>query len=240
MQPLPRTASSPLTRRRRSASSAPRPAPIGVIGSFLSVPAGQTLSLVAGDIAAVISQFLAAPSGRVNLASVASGGEVSLNPTGITTSGVTQFGTITLNTSVIVVDNVSGMPSGSVAIRGGQLVVDSGSWIRARNTHATTGGDLQFNIEGAMSVDGLHRKRDDLGAGGGSASMHPGLCRRARLSVTATADRFSPMTARGLTGSQGGNIRHHRFHRSRQDCGRRFRPAQRHFELSSTAPATPA
>jgi filamentous hemagglutinin family protein len=63
------------------------PAGIEVQGSELSVPEGDTLSMVGGDIAIVgdgdpasDAPNLAAPGGQINLASVASSGDVGFNP----------------------------------------------------------------------------------------------------------------------------------------------------------------
>jgi filamentous hemagglutinin family protein len=131
----------------------PSPAAISVSGSGLLVPTGQTLSLVGGDISATNSAVLAAFAGHINLASVASGGEVTLNPTGITTSGVNQYGTIELNHSFVAVDSGSGLPAGSVAIRGGRLVMDSGSFIRSINGVAAPGGGIEATLSGAVSLD---------------------------------------------------------------------------------------
>ena len=51
------------------------PAPIAIQGSSLHVPEGKTLSVVGGDIQ-ITGGSLSAPHGQLNLASVASTGEV--------------------------------------------------------------------------------------------------------------------------------------------------------------------
>src|SRR5262249_8066084 len=66
----------------------PTPAPIALLGSALEVPPGEALSLVGGDLmivgdpalTAANTPTLRARGGRVNLASVASTGEVGLAP----------------------------------------------------------------------------------------------------------------------------------------------------------------
>jgi filamentous hemagglutinin family protein len=70
----------------------PAPAAIAIRGSALHVPEGETLSVIGGDIEimgnvsptpsglAFDHPTLAAPGGRIHLASVASAGEVGLNP----------------------------------------------------------------------------------------------------------------------------------------------------------------
>ena len=59
----------------------PTPAPVYAVNSFLSVPDGETLSIVGGDIG-LYGAYLWAPAGRINLASMASPGEVVPSPAG--------------------------------------------------------------------------------------------------------------------------------------------------------------
>src|SRR5262249_33676493 len=79
---------------------------------------GQTISLVGGDIQ-VTGATLSPPGGRVQLVSVASAGEVLLP--GLDVSSFSRLGSVTITNSTL---DVSGDPSGSVVIRGGQLVID--------------------------------------------------------------------------------------------------------------------
>ncbi|MGH8656177.1 MAG: filamentous hemagglutinin N-terminal domain-containing protein [Gammaproteobacteria bacterium] len=89
-----------------------QPAGISVQGSAIELKEGKTLSLVGGDFdfvgADLDSQgqptsFLGAPGGRINLASVASSGEVSLGTTGLGMHGFTQLGQITLSQNSLVI-----------------------------------------------------------------------------------------------------------------------------------------
>src|SRR5438552_8242381 len=57
----------------------PIPAPASIQSSTLQVSAGHTLSVIGGDIA-IRDGVLMASGGRLNLASVAAGGEVGMNP----------------------------------------------------------------------------------------------------------------------------------------------------------------
>jgi filamentous hemagglutinin family protein len=136
----------------------PSPAPISVSGSFLSVPAGQTLSLVGGDISLTNFAELAAYSGRINLASIASSGEVALGATNISTSGVSHFGTIKLDSAFLIVDTdaTTGGASGSVFIRGGQLTLTNGSQISSANSASTQGGSISIaSTNLSVDSDGL-------------------------------------------------------------------------------------
>ena len=57
----------------------PTPAAVSIQGSALHVPAGQTVSVIGGDIE-IVGGTLVASGGRINLASVAAAGEVGVNP----------------------------------------------------------------------------------------------------------------------------------------------------------------
>jgi filamentous hemagglutinin family protein len=115
------------------------PAPIEVQGATLSVPLGQSLSLIGGNITigadpeSGISSSLLAPSGQVRMVSVASSGEVlseslayAPNVNGQT---FTNFGTITIKegSTIDVTDNAfeGDLRGGSIVIRGGRLVMDN-------------------------------------------------------------------------------------------------------------------
>ncbi|PON16803.1 hypothetical protein C2W62_16550 [Candidatus Entotheonella serta] len=102
------------------------PASIVVAGSELEVGMGETLSLVGGNLD-IVGGNLVASSGRVNLVSVASSGEVALPLAGEGTAlGIGSFarlGDITLTDDAVV--DVSGNAGGSLVIRSGELVVDN-------------------------------------------------------------------------------------------------------------------
>ena len=119
------------------------PAPITVRGSSLEVPVGKSLSLIGGDIELTkelaTSSNLFALSGRINIASVASSGEVIPNnpdePAGLKMEGFEKLGNIRLTRSVFPDDperwvpNIvtDGDPGGTIVIRGGQLTIDQGA-----------------------------------------------------------------------------------------------------------------
>ena len=103
------------------------PAPIALDASVLTVPAGETLSLIGGDLetfAATGAVYLVAPGGRINVASVASPGEVVPNmdgePTDLGVDSFDRLGTIALANTLISTDGDGG---GTVLIRGGQLTL---------------------------------------------------------------------------------------------------------------------
>ena len=118
-------------------------APIAVLGSFLSVPDGKTLSLVGGNVEIGAdpdtgqSAFLSAPGGgRIQIGSFASAGEAAAD--GLT-GNFGSFGQIQISgfTFIDASDAFDGSTGGgSIIIRGGQLLVDASA------INADTYGDL--------------------------------------------------------------------------------------------------
>jgi filamentous hemagglutinin family protein len=121
------------------------PAPITIQGSALQVPEGKTLSVIGGDLQ-IMGGSLSAPHGQLNLASVASAGEViptvSEQGTDLKMEGFSRLGTIEASQGAHL--NTDGEGGGSVLIRGGRLVVDN----------ATISSNTQGNVDGArVGVD---------------------------------------------------------------------------------------
>jgi filamentous hemagglutinin family protein len=119
----------------------PTPRPIGVNGSKLG-PVPGTLGLVAGPLA-IIGGTLTAPAGTIHVTSVASTGEVPVDPRNAPALTVTRFGPVDLKTgSKLDVSNPSGLGSGgSVFIRSGALTIDAGE-INADNYSSGASGQL--------------------------------------------------------------------------------------------------
>jgi len=117
------------------------PAPISIQESYLEVPEGKTLSIIGGDINITggPTGWLLAPSGRINIASVASPGEVipveSRIAPDLQMSSFDRLGNINLsNLAYLDVSSISG--SGTVVIRGGKLLIENSSIV------ADTLGDI--------------------------------------------------------------------------------------------------
>ena len=149
------------------------PAPIIVQGSMLQVPEGQSLSLVGGDITVRLNRSrtarckpptFVAPGGQMNLVSVASPGEVLVPSfqTGPNINGAsfTTMGTVMLKEGATLdvsgqLDEV-GTPigkgnSGTVLVRGGQLVMDA-STILAITLGAVDGELAAVDIQVSQDV----------------------------------------------------------------------------------------
>ncbi len=119
------------------------PAPISIDRSVLEVPVGQTISIVGGDLSirndplaetyfdyvnslpGTTYYTLSAPSGRINLASVASQGEVIFSGQSVDATSFSRLGRIELLDSAnlnVSSDFYGSGPAGSVVIRGGEML----------------------------------------------------------------------------------------------------------------------
>lgn len=127
--------------------------------SVLQVPTGKTLSLIGGDIEIIGGSlgFLAAPGGRIQLASVASPGEVLFNPLELApdlqVDAFARLGRITLSQDAIL--TVSGDGGGTVLIRSGRLLADR-STIIAETWRDTDGASSGIDLQIAADVIANH------------------------------------------------------------------------------------
>jgi filamentous hemagglutinin family protein len=124
------------------------PGAITVRGSQITVTEGSGISLVGGNIT-VQSARLAAPGGQINLASIASAGEVSAGDF-MPASGMTR-GSITLAQGATL--DVSANAAGTVRIRGGELVMAE-STISSDTINGNGAAGVDINVTGNLSIDG--------------------------------------------------------------------------------------
>jgi filamentous hemagglutinin family protein len=128
------------------------PASILIDRSDLSLPEGENLSLVGGDITIQgeggdIAEIpfddarnsIVLPGGDLTLVSVASPGAVAINPA-VGADGFAAYGDITIKDSFV---DLSGEPAGGVYIRGGDVLVEN-TWMFAFSDGAFDGGDFAF------------------------------------------------------------------------------------------------
>ena len=142
------------------------PAKITAQDSQLVVPYGRTLSLIGGDLdlngstpprmlnedgSVVIpgSSMMFASSGRINLASVASEGEVISNSLGLNL-GNAKGGQIRIEQSLV---DVSGQGDGRIFIRSQNLVVINSSQIQARKQVLSENNPKLLNNNQKVSID---------------------------------------------------------------------------------------
>jgi filamentous hemagglutinin family protein len=140
------------------------PAPITTQNSDLSVSDGNSLSLIGGNLrlngnspimfdekgfmAVFARSKLSASAGRINLASVASIGEVIPSEFGLDLNA--EGGTITANNILM---DVSGRGSGSVFIRGGQLFMND-AVIQANTMADQNGKDINLKLTDSVNMKG--------------------------------------------------------------------------------------
>jgi filamentous hemagglutinin family protein len=168
-------------------------------GLPLSVDPGQTMSFVGGPVQ-VTGATLIAPGGRVHLVSVSSAGEVlipSFAVAGIPGLPTPTLGPITVTASTI---DVSGDPSGTVSIRGGQLVIDS-STISAVTGDAD-GAPVAMDLAAAASLT-LTNSSTLLSVAGGAGRGGDIVLTGGSVELTNTSTLLS---ANGGAG-RGGDIR---------------------------------
>ena len=128
------------------------PGSIAVQQSTLTVPDGQAISVVGGDIT-VDGGVLQAPQGQINVVSVQSAGEVPLDPASVP---VAQFNADFPQQGQVQIQNLSqvdasGDGGGRIVIRGGQIVVDN-SVIQANTTGTGTGQGIDISALGALNI----------------------------------------------------------------------------------------
>ncbi|MFZ4858966.1 MAG: filamentous hemagglutinin N-terminal domain-containing protein [Desulfuromonadaceae bacterium] len=150
-----------------------QPAPITVQGSGsdfayntfgllgLYVPEGKTISLIGGDIDVasgllddkIVEPWLIASGGRVNMASVASSGEVNIENNNLTMNGFTTLGNITLNGNGHISLEPSSGAAGNLYIRGNNFYMDRFA-IGAYSTDSFDGGAMDVRLNGDMKLSG--------------------------------------------------------------------------------------
>lgn len=132
------------------------PVPISSTDSFLFVPDGQTLSIIGGDLQLGVSDpyaavsVIAAGGGQINLASVASPGEVVISQPGepppLAVDSFNGLGNMNLQNIIMDVTDMSGLAgSGTVLIRGGKLTLD-GCSVYAATVGSVKGNEVGIDI----------------------------------------------------------------------------------------------
>jgi len=152
----------------------------------LSVPAGETLSLIGGNLQIKNGTFfktitiddqgneihktnklpiISASYGRINLASVASEGEIRLGNNFIDVSSFTQLANIHISENTLM--QVSGEGGGSIFIRSDQFIVNN-SAIEANTLGNKNGGLIDIQANQVFLSQGAEIKGNTEGIGGGT------------------------------------------------------------------------
>ena len=135
------------------------PPTLTVQNNTLSLSEGRTLSLVGGDLR-LNAATLFAQSGRINLASVASRGEVVPTAFGLNLSAEAQSGQILAHNTQI---DVSGEGGGKIFIRGGRVELTH-SEINSKTLGHKNGGVIDIQVDN-FELQGTRIYTDTFGAG---------------------------------------------------------------------------
>jgi filamentous hemagglutinin family protein len=114
--------------------------------SKIATSAGKDLSIVAGRIT-LDAATVAAPSGRLVLASTAAAGRIPIVPGKLPDAR----GAITLKNKSSA--NINGRGGGSVVIRGGKLQISGASAILSQNNGTAHGGNIDLRLAGKLTLD---------------------------------------------------------------------------------------
>jgi filamentous hemagglutinin family protein len=188
------------------------PGSISFDQSTLAVLAGQSFSVIGGDIT-LNGATIQAPGGRINLISVKSAGELSLDVTDFSALPDTSaFGTL----GQIIVQDFGGIQStvdasdmgegggGQVVIRGGTLVVQN-SVVEANTLGPSNGQGIDIDVTGDLAVNGGAISTDTSASGnGGALNITAGA-----ITLNAEGNTTTPsgILSDAVTGSgNGGNV----------------------------------
>jgi filamentous hemagglutinin family protein len=161
------------------------PAPITIQGSRLRVPRGEALSVIGGDVQ-IVGGRLRAPRGRLQLASVASPGEVIFSPLDLApdlqVDSFARLGRVELSQDARL--SASGKGGGTVLLRSGRLLVDrsfilADTWGDANG--ASLGLDLWVVEDAVIAHDSLLRSSPLSRATGSGGSV---MVNAGRLTLT--------------------------------------------------------
>jgi len=157
------------------------PASLTFNGGLLRVPDGETLSVIGGDIT-INDATLYASEGRINLASVASAGEVRPGATGLDTSDFAELGNIKVTHSTDVFDrpsdgifflaniDTSGEGGGAIYIRGGRFVSDNGA-VFSDTQGSGNAGRIDISLEDELRLSNEGRITADTVFGGSGGDI---------------------------------------------------------------------
>ncbi|MBF0120343.1 MAG: filamentous hemagglutinin N-terminal domain-containing protein [Desulfobacterales bacterium] len=143
----------------------------------LTAKDGKTVSVVAGDVDFNGTYYydvinsenkalgnLAAPQGRINIASVASSGEVVSTDSGLDVSSFRKLGNVTMSDYSLL--KVSGEGSGTICIRGENFYMKESSSVEADTTGAKSGGVVDIQVS-KFNMDSSNIFSDSQATGNG-------------------------------------------------------------------------
>jgi filamentous hemagglutinin family protein len=187
------------------------PAAITIQGSALRVNPERALSVVGGDIT-MMGGSLQAPSGRIQLASVAAPGEVGFSPLELAPdlqmNGFARLGRIALlQGALVTVETAGSRNAGEIAVRGGQLTLRSGSRLSANTSSRGEGGRIVVTAPTvSLMEEGRIEAGTDLGSSGNGGEI---AVQAGRLTLTGGARISTSTNGPGRDGDRGGDRSDH-------------------------------
>ncbi len=156
-----------------------RPAAVVITGiarqSRLAVPAGNSLSIVAGDVH-VTSNQLRAPGGAVTITSAANAGLATFDPAQPSAAALASGqagGAVTLTQFAALVTD--GPSAGHIDIRAGSLSLTNTSALAALNRGPNLGAGVQVHLSGTLTLTQSSITADTFSRGtGGSIAIKAG------------------------------------------------------------------
>ncbi|NER38376.1 MAG: filamentous hemagglutinin N-terminal domain-containing protein [Oscillatoria sp. SIO1A7] len=119
------------------------------LSSGLAVAPGRTIALIGNNITAD-GGVIRAPGGRVELAAVERGRVLfSLADSRFAYDRASQFGNLDFDRQSLV--DVSGFPSGSISLQGGNIAFENQSIILSQNAAAAASGSITINAREALA-----------------------------------------------------------------------------------------
>ena len=154
------------------------------------MPAGQTLTVAAGAVDAQNGASVKAPGGTLQVAAVASAGELPV--AGVDTSSFSALGDITLSASSVFSTSASG-GGGQFLVRGHDLSLSDNAAIGNNSLDSGSGRASQIDLSGTLS----------LTSGGYITTASSGSASAGSLSVSAQAVFMDDGTIFGVSGGLG-------------------------------------
>ncbi|MCV6638145.1 filamentous hemagglutinin N-terminal domain-containing protein [Candidatus Albibeggiatoa sp. nov. NOAA] len=194
-----------------------------VMTTGLSVPTGQTLSLIGGDINIERGSFfytesinnrgkaitstqrlpsLSAPSGRLNLIATASAGELHLNHTNLDLSSFSQLADIQIQDKSQL--HVNGTSNGQVLIRAGQFILQD-SQIQAHTNGNTNGSYIDIQADQIDLTQGSQISTQTSGHADG-AKIHLQAQNVTISGQNADTVQLYPLLSKATSIGRGGDI----------------------------------
>jgi filamentous hemagglutinin family protein len=191
------------------------PGNIDIQNSLLQVPPKQSLSVIGGDLT-IDDAILQASSGRINLISVASQGEVRMNDNGWKLQSFEKRGKITLShpqnleryqMNGLEVANIdtSGVGGGQVFIRGGEFFANNG-WIFADTYGDQMGQNIDIAIQGPIALTAGARITADTFSSGQGGTINLITTDTLTLTGQTTEGVPSSIATNTFSSGQGGEM----------------------------------